>query len=294
MYIKNNDNNPIPCYNYFMKLMVFLFYLFSFDVGAFNVAIIDTGIDKKEIPTDRFVMDRSFNCPMARNLETGSVCEKEDQNKILHNEFHGTEVAKIIIKNSSVKIADYNYTDINNSMYELYLLKYPKSNYEVWKKKQIYKKIINNLVKAIDNASKLKADIVNISSGDRWFDDPQLYNELKKHQDILFVVSAGNNGQELLQYDKFYPCSFNLDNVICVGATKNNKITGYSNYGTDVTLFVEEDTTLEGTSFVAPKVTRIASRMMAKENKTPKEIKDKLIQISRKVNGIRILKEDWK
>lgn len=262
---------------------------FGFDV---KIAIIDSGVDKTKLDSRLFIIDPRFDCPMALNIDANTVCEKNDQEFLLNQEYHGTLVAKIITKNNSnIKIADYVYADNRHSLYQLHLMRYPENGRQVWERTQVYKKIESNLVSAITHARNVGSKIVNISSGDSFFKSNELFNEIKESEDILFIVSSGNEGKELKDHNKVYPCSFNLPNLICVGAINNkNQISDYSNYGHDVTLFVKEDPNNQGTSFVTPKVTRLASLILSKNNKlSASDLKAMILKKSKTMNQIQIL-----
>jgi subtilisin len=86
---------------------------------------------------------------------------------------------------------------------------------------------------------------------------------------VVFVVSAGNDSRDLGK-DKVYPCSFNLENVICVGSIDaNRKISSYSNYGKGVDVYAlgsYEQGRFTGTSFAAPIVTRAIVAMKSKHS----------------------------
>lgn len=112
---------------------------------------------------------------------------------------------------------------------------------------------------------------------------------------ILFVAAAGNNGRNIDQ-SPFYPASFDLENIISVGAVNcDASLTNYSNYGlqsVDITAPVPGDgilssvpennyRTLRGTSMAAPQVTGGIGLLMAKDRETPLshlEIKDILLE----------------
>lgn len=53
----------------------------------------------------------------------------------------------------------------------------------------------------------------------------------------LVVAAAGNEGLEHTAENYFYPCDFDLSNVICVGASNaNDELAYYSDYGSKVDL----------------------------------------------------------
>ncbi len=88
------------------------------------------------------------------------------------------------------------------------------------------------MIKALDYAASMGADVVNMSWGTG---DPEFAAELnsviEKYPDTLFVAAAGNNGSDHSEYD-LYPCDLKLDNVICTAATGSGDELSYiSDYG---------------------------------------------------------------
>lgn len=87
-------------------------------------------------------------------------------------------------------------------------------------------------VEALEQASKDKVSIINISGGGPIFEEKE-YLAIRGNPQILFVVAAGNEGQNIdFPGNEFYPASYNLPNEIIVGnVDKNNKRVSTSNYG---------------------------------------------------------------
>lgn len=89
---------------------------------------------------------------------------------------------------------------------------------------------INNIIKAIDYAELINADIIAMSFS-TYIDSQELKN-IMFASDMLFVVAAGNDGMELDTEYKVFPACYNNDNIIAVAAvTDNNDIDSCSNYG---------------------------------------------------------------
>jgi thermitase len=102
-----------------------------------------------------------------------------------------------------------------------------------------------------------------------------LSDAIANHPNTLFIVAAGNNGQNN-DSTPTYPCALSLDNVLCVGATDETDTMAYfSNYGAQsVDLFspgVDIVSTLmggsfqgwDGTSMATPEVTGTAADVLA-------------------------------
>jgi thermitase len=59
------------------------------------------------------------------------------------------------------------------------------------------------------------------------------YDAIQAHPNTLYVVAAGNDGDNVDVGTRAYPCAYNLPNVLCVGATDQRDLpAGFSNYGT--------------------------------------------------------------
>lgn len=199
------------------------------------VAVIDTGVDidhkdlKKSIWTntgetgkDTFGRDKATN-GIDDDLN-GYVDDVngwnfvDNNNKVVDNEGHGTHVAGIIQKEFAQK--KHGEADL-----KLMVLKYYSS--------KLSDKInVMNTVKALQYASRMKAQIINYSAGGAV---PE-YHELQAIQDarklgIVMVVAAGNE-QEDTDVIRYYPASYRLDNMISVAAIqKDGGLTTFSNYG---------------------------------------------------------------
>lgn len=88
-------------------------------------------------------------------------------------------------------------------------------------------------ISAIAYAQAHGVRILNASWGTNEYDQA-LYDAIKAYNGLV-VVAAGNDGREHDDSNHFYPCDFDLDNVICVGASdENDRMTDYSDYGSTV------------------------------------------------------------
>ncbi len=110
-----------------------------------------------------------------------------------------------------------------------------------WQAKLISIKVLNDLgegfsssiIKGINFAKKHKTSILNLSFGTTEGPDLFLKSALKKSLDLgaLAVVPAGNNGADLTK-KPFWPCSFKLKGMVCVGSTTaNGELADFSNFG---------------------------------------------------------------
>lgn len=96
---------------------------------------------------------------------------------------------------------------------------------------------LDNTIKAIQYAVKNGAQIINYSDGGSAPSDAekQAIEEAAK-SGILFITSAGNNGQNI-EHDAFFPASYALENLIAVSSTnKEGHLLPSSNFGTMIDL----------------------------------------------------------
>jgi len=100
-----------------------------------------------------------------------------------------------------------------------------------------------------------------------------LFNAIKNAPEILFVTSAGNSNNDV-KFEEFYPSSFDLPNVLTVGAvdqageetsfTSFGKVDVYGN-GFEVLSYVPggDELKLSGTSMSSPNVVNLAAKLWA-------------------------------
>ncbi len=132
----------------------------------------------------------------------------------------------------------------------------------------------------IDHIAKNSIKLVSLSMGSNNILDWICFREtLKKHKDILFIVSAGNNGFNI---DKkpIYPASLDLDNIITVTSSdQTGRLGRGSNYGKSSVDFILPAERVEvidhrgirastgGTSYAVPRLVALVSRYLDKNSK---------------------------
>ena len=112
-----------------------------------------------------------------------------------------------------------------------------------------------------------------------------LYNALKSAPDILFVIAAGNSDNDV-NFDEVIPSSFDLPNIITVGAVDQaGDETSFTSFGKNVFAYAdgfEVDSQVpggthlkfSGTSMASPEVTNLAAKLFALDPKlTPADVK---------------------
>jgi hypothetical protein len=101
-----------------------------------------------------------------------------------------------------------------------------------------------------------------------------LYSALKSAPDILFVTAAGNSDNDV-NFDEVIPSSFDLPNLITVGAVDQaGEETSFTSFGKNVTAYADgfevdspipggSHLKLSGTSMASPEVANLAAKLFA-------------------------------
>lgn len=150
----------------------------------------------------------------------------------------------------------------------------------------------SDAIRAIEYAIDKKVFAINNSWGSSSY-SRAMENVIQKAEQagILFVVSAGNNGNDNNQ-KKWYPASYALPNVVAVASTNSSsRLSKFSNYGSQTvhvaapgenilsTITDGKYKTMSGTSMAAPVVTGVAVLAKAMNNKLNyREVKALLMQ----------------
>ena len=119
--------------------------------------------------------------------------------------------------------------------------------------------------------------VVNLSMGSKKLQDWECFEKVaSKYKDVIFVVSAGNNGFNIDE-NPIYPASLNLKNILAVTSSdKSGRLGRGSNYGQNSVDFILPAERLQvfdhrgvkaftgGTSYAAPRLTALISRYIEK------------------------------
>lgn len=156
---------------------------------------------------------------------------------------------------------------------------------------------VSRAIEAIEYAHKLGIKIINCSWNIPIFNQ-DLYDVIKKYNDILFVCATGN---ECLNLDKtpIYPASYDLENVISVMAIDNRGVPyDCSGYGKTVSLAAPgvniisnlpdgDVDYISGTSIAAAFVSAAAGLLISYDSSlSPKQVKELLIKNVSKTNSL--------
>ena len=91
---------------------------------------------------------------------------------------------------------------------------------------------VSDAIAAYGYAAKMGARIANVSFGGYGASLAE-QEAIRAAGNVLFVAAAGNEGNNNDGLDRSYPCSYPLENVVCVGAVNpDGSLAGFSNYGT--------------------------------------------------------------
>lgn len=154
---------------------------------------------------------------------------------------------------------------------------------------EIFSRMVDSIVHAMEQAAKHDVKIVNMSLGlnfeelrpedqarliekiNREF-VPRLKNEWK---DILIVAAAGNESSALLRQTESIPASLEVPGLISVGALKDkDTVANYTNYGKDVDVYIRGSDIKSaipgglfaresGSSMASPLVAHLAAQLKA-------------------------------
>jgi subtilisin family serine protease len=189
-----------------MKLLLLLLLSTSCFAGNYchkiRVAVVDTGLDLED---PRF---KDHLCKTDHKDFTGTGIR--DVNG------HGTHIAGIIQQYAK----DSNYCLL---IYKYYL------------ESASGKQNLDNEVRALEEATKNKVDIVNFSGGGPESSETE-YDVIDQNPQITFVVAAGNEHENIdLPGNGYYPASYDLDNIVSVGnIDKYGVKTKSSNWGSRI------------------------------------------------------------
>lgn len=209
-----NLKNENPSINLIDALKVF-----KKSKKAVTIAVVDTGIKfNHEFLKDNIYADLTTK---ATRSNYGKDFSRAHKNKITNkpkdSHGHGTHVSGIIKSVfPDVRIIPIKYYNAKASGEE---------------------NLVNS-IKALEYAVSLGVDIINYSGGGPEADSFNKAKELRivkeaKRKGILLVAASGNNGSNIDSTEnRYFPASYNLDNILTVASYDQNlKLLASSNYG---------------------------------------------------------------
>ncbi|HEX8699324.1 MAG TPA: S8 family serine peptidase [Myxococcaceae bacterium] len=157
------------------------------------------------------------------------------------------------------------------------------------------------IAQAIDYAAANGAKVMNMSFRVGTERDVQnIVDAMKRHPDVLFVKSAGNDGRSLDSYDAdaYLPFRELPNMAVAAAADPDGKLADYSNYGapyathgdrgTDVVSSVPSGgyQAMSGTSMAAPGITNLAAKMLILDpGLKPEDLKKMMAQTTNKTDA---------
>ena len=286
-----NDSNLSHQTSVFNKIRLFDAWDTTTGSASVKVGVVDTGIYKDH-------PDLTAN--VSTSLSLGSNLTS-DPFAIGTSQYHGTLAAGIIgaVGNNGIGVS---------GVCQQVTLVSLRADGDEWDSTQrMYLEDADCVTNAIEYATSHNIPILNFSGG---FFSARIspYQQQKMRQAIqnyqgLIVTAAGNDNYNIADENgsgtKLYPQSFNLDNILVVGATdSNDNKSDFSNYGqTTVDLFAPGNSiyttysyhnsgtvyniygSFSGTSLAAPFVTGVAALLLSMEpNLTAVQLKTRIME----------------
>lgn len=244
------------------------------DPGGVTVALIDTGVNYT-LPEIRARLARDKNgVPLGRDY-----WDDDDQPfdiDVARSPFfplhHGTAVASILLREApNVRLIPYRF---------------PRPD-------------MSKFAALIEDAAGKGASIVNLAMGSNRRSDWQaLEAAAAARPEMLFVVSAGNNGRDIDQVP-VYPAALSLGNILTVTSSDDfGRLAQGSNWGregVDIMTPGEQVPVIDhrgaqgkasGSSFAVPRITALAARLSAKHpDWKAEELKAAILKRARPAGG---------
>ncbi len=235
-----------------------------------TVAVVDSGIDYRSLKL----------LPRLARTDDGSLVgydywdddpfpfDANPSRSPFYPQRHGTRIASIIAEESEVaRIAAWRYPRPDPSRFG----------------------------KLVDDIASRGIRIVNLSMGSTRIEQWRSFEQaVQRHRDMLFVVSAGNNGVDL-QRQPIYPAAFKHDNLLTVtSAQDNGELARGSNWGVeavDIMVpgeqilamgFADQLRQVSGSSYAAARVSALASCLLAASpDSSALQIKQRIVAMAK-------------
>lgn len=220
------------------------------DPGGVPVALIDAGVNYLlPVVTGRLARDQHGNI---LGYDYWDMDERPFDANPAHSPFfpqrHGTKTASLLLREAP--------------MARLVSYRYPRPD-------------MSRMRALVRDAASKDVRVLNLSMGSNKLDDWQAFAAAaKQHTDMLFIVSAGNDGRDI-DAKPVYPAALKLDNVISVTSSEpDGELARGSNWGAHsvdlmvpaeritVTGFDGRETLVSGSSYAAVRVAALAARLL--------------------------------
>ncbi len=251
------------------------------ETKAVLVGVLDSGVDLNHRDLALNIYKNPFEIPnnLVDDDGNGYIDDVNgwdffNNDNTVYDEFadetHGTQVAGLIAKQAGM----INSEGKSNAVIVPLKFMNGKEGYT------------SDAIAAIEYAKKLGVRVINASFGSS--ENNVALKAAMKDSGILFITAAGNKGQNLDE-NPVYPASYELSNVLTVGAMgQEGTLANYSNYGKAVDMIATGNFTrtlapnnkyllAQGSSYSAASVTGIAIRILGTRNEIDAETLRKLI-----------------
>ncbi len=221
------------------------------DPGGVPVALIDAGVNYL-LPavSTRLARDRHGNILGYDYWELDALpFDANPARSPFFPQRHGTKTASLLLREApTARLVPYRY---------------PRPD-------------MHRMTELVRDAAEKDVLIMNLSMGSNKLEDWQAFaTAAKQHADMLFIVSAGNDGRDI-DAQPVYPAALKLDNVISVTSSEpDGELARGSNWGAHsvdlmvpaermtVTGFDGRETLASGSSYAAVRVAALAARLLA-------------------------------
>lgn len=252
------------------------------DPGGVTVGIIDSGINYTVSPFDRQLARDANGTLIGRDYweDDDRPYDVDTARSPFFPLHHGSAVASVIIKEAP--------------MARIVPVRYPRPD-------------MSKMRDAIHWLAAKGVTIVNLAMGSNSKQEWDAFTTAAaQHPQILFLISAGNNGRDISQ-NPVYPAASSLANGIVITSSElNGALAQGSNWGpqhVDIMVPGERVDVIDhrgapgkasGSSFAVPRVTALAVRMLAKNpDWRGPSLRDAILKRARALSGPPLTKYGW-
>lgn len=156
----------------------------------------------------------------------------------------------------------------------------------------VKKSSVEAFINAVEYARENNIKIINCSLGGK-LPSAAEKEAMSNAKDILFIISAGNNGEDLQESPMYPACYYNENSIVVASMDKDGNLWEYSNYGgptdimapgIDIISTYPDDRYFEnlaGTSISTPFVTAVCGLILSQDKDlSPADIKERVTGIN--------------